>query len=145
MLIILISLLNISTSFAQTKAPIVLQKDQAGRPFYYDKDGDKIVILDYQTRKDVEDVIKFKHMDGKNLPVDPKSFYKDAVSVKIVETPKVVYRTYRIEEGDTWQSISLKLFGTEKRWPQLKLWNENLQTKIILPPGAEMRYIEDKN
>ncbi|MBY0414586.1 MAG: LysM peptidoglycan-binding domain-containing protein, partial [Bdellovibrionales bacterium] len=147
MLYIFLSLINLivgNVHSADVKNPIVLQKDKAGRPFYIDKDGDRIIIIDFKTRQDILDASKYRHVDASNTPVDPKSFYKESAPSKIIEAPKASYKTYTIEEGDTWESISLKLFGVENRWPQLKIWNENLQTSLTLPVGAEMRYIEDK-
>lgn len=148
MIFLLLGLLHgqINTLHAQDevkKQPIVLQKDKAGRPYYIDKDGDRVIIIDFKTRQDILDASKYRHVDNKNAPVDPKSFYKETAPVKIVESAKVTYKTYTIEEGDTWESISLKLYGTEKRWPELKVWNENLQTSLTLPAGAEMRYVEE--
>jgi nucleoid-associated protein YgaU len=147
MLLIILSLLQIPLSFAQSEAkaaPIVLQKDQAGRPFYIDKDGDKIIIIDYKSRKDLQDLTKYQHSEKRFD--DTKSFYKESVQdVKIISSPKATYKTYTIQEGDTWESISLKLYGVDNRWPQLKVWNENLLINVTLPAGAEMKYIEDRN
>lgn len=147
MLILILSLMHLPFSFAESdvKAPVELQKDSAGRPFYIDKDGDKIIIIDYKTRKDLSNLTKYQQADKNVQFEDAKSFYKEsAQDVKIISSPKITYKTYTVEEGDTWESISVKLYGVDNRWPQLKVWNENLLATATLPPGAEMKYIEDK-
>lgn len=140
------SLLSSSPIFAQADIPhkIVLQRESNGRPFYIDKDGDKIVIIDYKSRKDLQDLSRYQNT-ASGKPTDAKSFYKEsAANVKIIPSKKVEYSTYTIEEGDTWESISVKLYGSSEKAIQLKLWNEDLLSDVNLPSGTEMKYIEEK-
>lgn len=146
MIILIMSLLSSSPLFAQSKKPhqIVLQRESNGRPFYIDKDGDKIVIIDYKTRKDLQDLSKYQN-SANARPTDTKSFYKESASnIKIIPSKKVEYETYTIEEGDSWESISVKLYGSNEKAVQLKLWNEELLKDVNLPAGTEMKYIEEQ-
>lgn len=144
----MISSLSISLASAQEKGGAVqspVMRDKAGRPMYIDKDGDRVIILDFNTRKDLKSIAAFKDFDPTKAPMDPKSFYKETVSAKIIETPKIVYSKYTVEAGDTWESIAIKLYGASERATQLKLWNEDLLVNVQLPAGAQMRYVESKN
>ena len=145
MIILIMSLLSSSPLFAQAEKPhkIVLQRESNGRPFYIDKDGDKIVIIDYKSRKDLQDLSKYQNTANAK-PTDAKSFYKEsAANVKIIPSKKVQYSNYSIDEGDTWESISVKLYGTADKATQLKLWNEDLLKEVNLPSGTDMKYIEE--
>jgi nucleoid-associated protein YgaU len=144
-----LGLINAGVLMAQTAAiapSTTIQRDKAGRPVYTDSDGDRIVILDFKTRNDLKNIEAFKNFDPTKAPMDPKSFYKESVvNIKIEEAPKVVYKNYTVEEGDTWESVSKKLYGTEDKVTQLKLWNEDLLADVNLKTGAQMKYVESKN
>lgn len=151
MFIILMSLLNIQFSHAQSTtgapaAPVArsleFKKDDQGRPFFTDKDQDKIIILDHATRKEFKALSNIKNVNSVNPEVDPKSFYKEKVDLKLMETAKPVYKIYTIEEGDTWESISEKIYGVSTLAAQLKVWNEELLVDINLPSGAKVKYLE---
>ena len=144
MIVLLMSLFISAPIFAQEAHKIVLQRESNGRPFYIDKDGDKIIIIDYKTRKDLQDLSRYQNT-AISKPADAKSFYKESVTnVKIIPSKKVQYKSYSIEEGDTWESISVKLYGTRDKAEQLKVWNEDLLKDVNLPSGTDMKYVEDK-
>ena len=137
------------TTYAQTrpngatpaKKSVSLKLDAQGRAYYLDQDGDKVIVLDYKTRRSLQAVSSYKKEDLDKTKVFPKTFYKETVPEKI-DVPKATFKVYKIEAGDTWQSVSLKLYDTEDQWAQLKIWNEDLQRNPILPAGAKMKYME---
>lgn len=142
--LILIGLITVQTGVAQdtsAKKPVSLKLDGQKRAYYIDQDGDKVIVLDYKTRKSLQAVASYKKENLSNAKMVPKSFYKESVPDKI-DGPKPVFKTYTIEEGDTWESVSNKIYETEDQWAQLKLWNEELQRDSKLPAGAEMKYLD---
>lgn len=124
-----------------TKKPVTLKLDEQGRAYYLDQDGDRVIVLDYKTRKSLQAVSSYKKEDLNTAKMYPKTFYKESVPDKF-DDPKPVFKNYTIEEGDTWEGISTKLYETPEYWAQLKLWNEDLQKDPKLPAGAELKYLE---
>ena len=124
--------------YAQT---MTIKKDAQGRPYFIDKDNDTIIILDIQTRKELKDINALKEDFSKNI-VDQKSFFKASNQNKSLEESKPKYEFYTVEEGDTWESISSKLYGTKEFWAQLKLWNQELLIDLNLPVGKTVKYLK---
>lgn len=141
--LILFALLTIEVGSAQQSAPkkpVALKLDSKKRAYYIDQDGDKIIVLDYKTRRSLQAVSSYKKEDLSKAKMYPKTFYKETVPENLDE-PKAVFKKYTIKEGDTWESISVKIYDTEDQWAQLKLWNEELQKDPKLPEGAELKYM----
>lgn len=131
------------TSNAPAAAPnksVVLKMDANRQAYYIDADGDKVIVLDYKTRRTLEAVTSYKKEDPNKTKMYPKTFYKETVPDKFDE-PKAQFKTYTVEEGDTWEGISKKIYDTDIHWVQLKLWNEDLQKDPKLPEGAEIKYL----
>lgn len=142
--IVLFGLLTIQVGSAQdsqAKKPTPLKLDAQKRAYYIDKDGDKVIVLDYKTRRSLQAVSSYKKEDLSKTKMYPKTFYKESVPDKFDE-PKPKFKTYSIEDGDTWESVSMKIYDTEDQWAQLKLWNEELQKDPKLPEGAEIKYLD---
>lgn len=148
----MIVLVLTGTVYAQTKVvsktpvkkPVSLKLDAQGRAYYFDQDGDKVIVLDYKRRKSLQAVSSYKKEDLDKAKMVPKTFYKESV-LDEVGTVKPSFKKYTIQEGDTWQGISLKLYDTEDQWAQLKVWNEELLKDPNLPAGTEMKYMELPN
>ena len=143
-IIIVFGLLACAPGFTQTaavKKPTPLKLDAQKRAYFIDQDGDKVIVLDYKTRRSLQAVSSYKKDDLSNTKMSPKGFYKETIPDK-VEGPKIEFKTYTIEEGDTWESVSAKIYDTEDQWAQLKLWNEDLQKDPKLPIGEEIKYLE---
>lgn len=142
--LILLGLLTAQVSVAQVtpvKKPVALKLDSEKRAYYIDQDGDKVIVLDYKTRRSLQAVSSYKNEDLSKTKMLPKAFYKESVPDQL-DGPKQVFKTYTIEEGDTWESVSTKIYETEDQWAQLKLWNEELQKDPKLPAGAEVKYLD---
>lgn len=142
--LILFALLTIELGSAQEaapKKPVALKLDSQKRAYFIDQDGDKVIVLDYKTRRSLQAVSSYKKEDLSKTKMYPKTFYKETVPDKFDE-PKAVFKKYTIEEGDTWESVSEKIYDTPDQWAQLKLWNEELQRDPKLPEGAEIKYLD---
>lgn len=143
-MIVLFGLLTIQAGYAQeaaAKKPTSLKLDAQKRAYFIDQDGDKVIVLDYKTRRSLQVVSSYKKEDLSKVKMYPKTFYKETIPDKL-EGPKVEFKRYTIEEGDTWESVSAKLYDTEDQWAQLKLWNEDLQKDPKLPAGEEIKYLD---
>jgi hypothetical protein len=143
-IIVLFELLTIQVGSAQdsqVKKPTPLKLDAQKRAYYIDQDGDKVIVLDYKTRRSLQAVSSYKKENLDKTKMYPKTFYKESVPDSF-DRPKSQFKTYSIEEGDTWESVSMKIYDTEDQWAQLKLWNEELQKDPKLPAGAEMKYLD---
>lgn len=51
-------------------------------------------------------------------------------------------KTYRTISGDTWDSISFKIYGDSKKYDKLMDWNPNLCDFIFFPAGIKVKYQE---
>lgn len=143
-LFVVFGLLTLQTALAQetgAKKATALKLDAQKRAYYIDNDGDKVIVLDYKTRRSLQTVSSYKKEDLSKTKMSPKTFYKETIPDKIDE-PRPEFKIYTIEEGDTWESVSMKIYDTEDQWAQLKLWNEDLQKDPKLPEGAEMKYMD---
>ncbi len=125
------------------KKTILLKLDAQKRAYYIDTQGDKVIILDYKTRKNLQAVSSYSEDSSKNGRLTSKSFYKETPpdEMELENTPK--FETYTSKEGDTWNSISQKLYNDVNFWVQLKLWNEDLLKYISIPKGSTIKYIEN--
>jgi hypothetical protein len=142
--IFFLGLLTLQVGNAQqagVKRPTSLKLDSQKRAYYIDKDGDKVIVLDYKTRRNLQAISSYKKEDLSNKKMSPKAFYKETIPDKI-EVQKEQFKTYSIKEGDTWESVSMKLYDTEDQWAQLKLWNEELQKDLKLPVDGEIKYFD---
>lgn len=123
------------------KKKLSLKLDSQKRAYYIDPLGDKVIVLDYKTRKNLQEASKFKKDDPLNNKINSKSFYKETVPDMVEEIPPG-FKTYSSKVGDTWESVSLKLYDTDTQWPQLKLWNEELLTELEIPENSTIKYKE---
>ena len=130
---------KIDTTNASSSTKVKLRLDSQKRAYFIDPQGDKIIILDYKTRKTLQETSQYKKAVPLSTMPDSKSFYKKTTP-DIIEEVAIKFDTYTSKEGDTWESISLKLYDTETQWPQLKLWNEELLTELIIPEGSTIKY-----
>ena len=124
---------------ASNNSKVKLRLDSQNRAYFIDPQGDKIIILDYKTRKSLQETAQYKKEIPLNTRPDLKSFYKKTTP-DIVEEVEIKFDTYTSKEGDSWESISLKLYDTDTYWPQLKLWNEELLTELVIPEGSTIKY-----
>ena len=124
----------------EAKKPISLKFDSEGRAFYIDQQDDYVIVLDYKTRSKVQ-ALSSPKKEAPLTDLNTKNFYKETVP-DITEVKKLKFETYKTKEGDTWESISQKLYNTEGQWAQLKLWNEELLKDVKIPEGSKVKYME---
>lgn len=156
--ILALSVLALETASAQTaktpvKAPVkkaakpaakkavTLKLDPQGRAYYFDQQGDKVIVLDYKTRRSLQAVSSYKRDEPIKGQLYSKNFYKETAP-DFAPEEKQEFDTYTTKEGDTWESISQKLYDTEAQWAQLKLWNEELLKDPKIPEGSTIKYLE---
>jgi len=123
------------------KKGVTLKLDSQGRAYYFDQQGDKVIVLDYKTRRSLQAVSSYKRDEPIKGQLYSKNFYKETAP-DFAEEVKQEFDTYTTKEGDTWESISLKLYDTEKQWAQLKLWNEELLKDPKIPEGSIIKYMD---
>ena len=130
------------TSKTIPKIPGTLKLDEQKRAFFIDSQGDKIIVLDYKTRKNLQAVSRYRNGVPIKGRLNSKSFYKETVPEEVKTEEVVEFETYTSKDGDTWESISQELFKDESHSMQLKLWNENLLKYISIPKGSIINYME---
>lgn len=126
---------------AAAKKAVTLKLDSQGRAYYFDQQGDKVIVLDYKTRRSLQAVSSYKRDEPIKGQLYSKNFYKETAPDFAVEV-KQEFDTYTTKEGDTWESISQKLYDTEAQWAQLKLWNEELLNDPKIPEGSTIKYMD---
>ena len=116
---------------------VTLRLDSQKRAYYIDPQGDKVIVLDYKTRNSLQSASSLnKNMTNQNL----KKAYKEAAP-DYLEQSSPEFDIYTSKEGDTWESISQKLYDTDTHWPQLKLWNEELLKDLNILEGSKIKYL----
>lgn len=119
---------------------LLLKADLQGRIHYNDQDGDKIIVLDYKTRKNLKDVSSYKSEGPINEKLYASNFYKAESPDVGAEEKKAEINYYITNEGDSWESISLKLYDNNIYSNQLKIWNEDLLKDLTIPAGSTIKY-----
>lgn len=123
------------------KKAVSLKLDSQGRAYYLDQQGDKVIVLDYKTRRSLQAVSSYNRDEPIKGKLYSQNFFKETAP-DFAEEVKTAFDTYTTKEGDTWESISEKLYDTDIHWAQLKLWNEELLNDPKIPEGSIIKFMD---
>lgn len=110
---------------------------------FYDKDGDAITILDTEARNKIHATKEISASHVYDNQEDLEKF-KSQYEKKVLGEKKHKYGIYVVLPGDQLKKISQSLYGTTKRWNEIRLLNENILKNNSIQTGMKLRYLIDE-
>lgn len=103
-----------------------------------DNDNDRVAIIDAKIREARNQEIEI----APTLVFDSQhriDEYKKGLN-SVTPSIKKPYALYKVQKGDTLESIAEKVYGNKDRWHELLEINETLLLKNKIEEGLELKY-----
>jgi nucleoid-associated protein YgaU len=107
---------------------------------FIDKDGDKITILDVETRQKLKATKEIAPSHVYDSEEDIEKF-KSEFEKNVLSDKNLKYGEYIVIKGDSLKVISQKLYGSTTKWKEIQVINESVLKNDIIRTGMKLKYI----